>query len=243
MLSIRGIFFNSAKFGSHKTLKFMLSFGYSVNMQDIDNKKTALHYAVEYSSVETIRFLLERSASKYKKDINGNTPLHYAAEQRNLAILSNLFSFYQDFLIVNSSGESPIDIARRHNNIVFIEYYEMFSSLTAKNASQIYINELVKLMHDKEVDLKDAFTCPITFDHIPKKPCAVSGSRRWWQIYESGHLRKCHSDPLTREILDPLDIVPLDANALEKFYEIQKNKLLFNKKPMTCIKGKDLKPV
>ena len=58
-----------------------------------------------------MRLLLKYSASPNAKDNTGNTPMHMAVAQRNVAMVRLLDTYNADARIPNMDGVSAIDIA------------------------------------------------------------------------------------------------------------------------------------
>ncbi|KAI3340262.1 hypothetical protein F4824DRAFT_497212 [Ustulina deusta] len=72
-------------------VKFLISKGADINLRDT-YQRTALHRAVNQSSLSTVNFLLERKARPDAKDDSGITPFDLAAQAQNKAIVQSLLS-------------------------------------------------------------------------------------------------------------------------------------------------------
>lgn len=66
---------------------------FSVN----DNGKNILHIAVVRGSPEDLKQLLDVGLDVNQKDKFGNTPLHYALNRRNRAIILELLKYRSEF--------------------------------------------------------------------------------------------------------------------------------------------------
>jgi len=61
-----------------------ISKGFSVDVKDAIYEKTALHWAAERGREDIVRTLLSHGANVLARDMFGETPLHYAAENGHL---------------------------------------------------------------------------------------------------------------------------------------------------------------
>lgn len=220
----RALFFEAALSGSTKSLNRYISSFYSVNTIDFNTERTALHFAVLGQNKENIFYLLSKNASRYAVDCYGNTPLHYAALSTDTSIISVLFSCFEDLNILNNSGSSPLALARSIDNRALIDFATPLILATRAYGSKVYLKQLHEKFSEDLVSLDDIFCCPITFDLLPTRPCAVRGSSRWWQVYNYDSLIKCRNNPLTNEELSINNIVLLDRDELKAFYEEVKSK-------------------
>jgi ankyrin repeat protein len=82
-----------------------------------------LHLAALYGDTDIVELLLSKAANVNQMDRNGNTPLHYVAEnavpqerqdaaRKTLALLIDKGA---DIRIVNAKGQTPLDVAYAHN--------------------------------------------------------------------------------------------------------------------------------
>jgi ankyrin repeat protein len=71
---------------------------------DEKNKFTLLHMAVARNYPEIAELLLEKGADPNIKDCEGNTPLHFAAEENNLSLLKLLSKKGGNINAVNNYG-------------------------------------------------------------------------------------------------------------------------------------------
>ncbi len=94
-----------------------------------ENKRNALHYAVIYYNLNTVRFLLENGFSANEKDSEGNTPLHYAVESNLLECVKMLQSKGADLNILNNNKQNVLHLAVKNDNA------EMAGFLVKKGAN------------------------------------------------------------------------------------------------------------
>lgn len=73
-----------------KVLKRILEHKPNVNHVTTDDKRTALHWAAEYSNINLVQLLLVNGADANLKDVEDKTPLMIAKEGRNRAVVSLL---------------------------------------------------------------------------------------------------------------------------------------------------------
>ena len=90
--------------------------GSSLEAADNPTGTTMLGNATRSGRLATVRYLLEQGADRDKGDIDGYTPLHWAAISGQLEIAMLLMRYGADLNAMNDSGESPIDLAVRFGN-------------------------------------------------------------------------------------------------------------------------------
>ncbi|TPX38093.1 hypothetical protein SmJEL517_g00123 [Synchytrium microbalum] len=94
--------------------------GYIANLYEINKRglappvdsvnkdnQTALILASQSSMTRTSDYLLTLGNKFDSKDVNGNTPLHYAAENTNIDLVNLLLKAGADPLAANTAGETP----------------------------------------------------------------------------------------------------------------------------------------
>ncbi len=113
-------------------VKFLLQ-NTQINPNITDNQgMTALHHAVIKQDSEGIELLIEKKADTNIRDLDGNIPLHYAAQKNLEDVISYRFEKLQhpemisivDYLIlsgsdlnaINKNGKTPYDIAQENSN-------------------------------------------------------------------------------------------------------------------------------
>ena len=74
--------------------------------------KTALHYAVEKSSSETVAFLIAQKADIEARDMAELTPLHTAIKARLVAMVSQLLEQGADSAAMDLAGDDALAVAR-----------------------------------------------------------------------------------------------------------------------------------
>lgn len=82
-------------------------------LASVDNKgRSPLHIAIEEKSPEAIvQILVRKEAELNKKDMDGNTPLHYALNNGNYGSAKVIINAGADIFIRNKDGMSPLYIA------------------------------------------------------------------------------------------------------------------------------------
>ncbi len=82
-------------------------------LASVDNKgRSPLHIAIEEKSPEAIiQILVKKEAELDKKDMDGNTPLHYALNNGNYGAAKVIVNAGADIFIRNKDGMSPLYIA------------------------------------------------------------------------------------------------------------------------------------
>ena len=123
-LTLLGI---AAHYGQYEVVKSLIKHGAEINALSHSNlsfipKNTALHAAIAgVKSKEVIEFLLTNGAEPNITDSEGNTPLHIAAFEGNIAIAELLIKNGAKTKH-NNSGKTPIEIAEERGNSEFINF-------------------------------------------------------------------------------------------------------------------------
>ncbi|XP_047202178.1 arf-GAP with SH3 domain, ANK repeat and PH domain-containing protein 3 isoform X2 [Girardinichthys multiradiatus] len=119
-------------------------------------KETALHLAVrleERSSLALVDFLCQNSNCLEKKTMEGNTALHYCVLHHKPESLKLLLKAKASTHIVNSSGETALDIAKRLQHTHCIELLELAQS--GKFNSQIHVEYMWETQSQEFYDSED----------------------------------------------------------------------------------------
>lgn len=106
----------AVRYDRFEILKFLIhefDFKKTVNTE---NKRNALHYAVIYYNLNTVRFLLDNGFSPNEKDSEGNTPLHYAVANNLLECVRMLQSQGADLNILNNNKQNALHFAVKNDN-------------------------------------------------------------------------------------------------------------------------------
>ena len=74
---------------------------------------TALIWAVSVNEIPAAKFLLQQGAEVNAKAIGGWRALHYAADNRNAALVDILLANSADALLRTDADETPADLARK----------------------------------------------------------------------------------------------------------------------------------
>ena len=81
-----------------------------VNMVDEESEMSALHYAVDRGVKEAVEILLKRGANVNSQDIDGMTPIMYAAVCDHIEIIQLLKEAKADLTLKNTDGETVFDV-------------------------------------------------------------------------------------------------------------------------------------
>jgi ankyrin repeat protein len=76
--------------GREALVRALLTAGADTNAKDDENGCTPLHWAVEQGSEDAARALLAAGADKNATNNRGETPLHYAQQEGNAALVALL---------------------------------------------------------------------------------------------------------------------------------------------------------
>ena len=94
--------------------KELIASGVNVNVLDSINE-TPLHGACSWSQHEMIKFLLSHGANPNLFSTDGLTALHWACSHADAETVNILIKGGAK-IIPNEHGQSPLDIAKKHNN-------------------------------------------------------------------------------------------------------------------------------
>lgn len=98
--------YDASRKNNMEILYLLLRRGADVNA--ISHGETALHKVVQFNNLKFAQVLLKAGAKPNIQDeIRGNTPLHYATNARNSAMISLLMSYGADMEIANNTGDTP----------------------------------------------------------------------------------------------------------------------------------------
>jgi ankyrin repeat protein len=103
--------------------------GFAINDGVMPLTLSALHACndVNHSPVfaERVTRLLLTHGATIIPDSNGNTPLHYACGNGNLACVESLMSYGADYMCKNNYGVTPYDMAMHFKRFNVIDYFDM----------------------------------------------------------------------------------------------------------------------
>jgi ankyrin repeat protein len=100
--------------------KFLLDNGAYIDIID-DNNNSLVHIAIKYNYVDIICMLLDYDASNIGKkilsikNIDKNTPLHYAVLLHNQLIVKKILDYDSNTNDINEQGYNPLHLAVLHN--------------------------------------------------------------------------------------------------------------------------------
>ncbi|KAI0436779.1 ankyrin repeat-containing domain protein [Xylaria telfairii] len=131
-----------------KMVEFLLSHDADPNIPSTKNNRTPLQVAVDMRSSEgsqkraddrlrIIKLLLKHGADSNQTDILGNTPLHTAASNGDLAVVQLLLDpIYKTWVdLPGRHGQTPVAVAAQHRRIsVITELVSRGASVTSKGA-------------------------------------------------------------------------------------------------------------
>ncbi|KAG7213414.1 hypothetical protein KM043_002699 [Ampulex compressa] len=112
-----------ACYGDHtEVIKYLLQMGAKIDAKTMD-KWQPLHSACRWNNVESAAILIENGADINAQSEGDQTPLHLVTSSSYISAALQLFLLNPDInpLLINSSGDTAQDIARRTG-----KYYPMF---------------------------------------------------------------------------------------------------------------------
>ena len=108
-----------AAYGSKELYEYIANKTGQIDNRTSRLENTALHYSAEFGNVGVFQFLIENSDDKNPRNIDGITPLHYAARQQNietkhgrLEICKAILAHVTDKNPRNNIGDTVLHIER-----------------------------------------------------------------------------------------------------------------------------------
>lgn len=153
------------------------------------NKKTLLRYAVKFSTVDIMQFLLKEGWDLNQADEDGNTLLHYAARCNRREVMEYLIKKELDVNCFNKEGLTPLHVATEshHNQRQCIElllgHGACVTDSTQKERRNLLhlvcknspVSRIAYSMHILDVEVKYSLTLmPLPWLLI-EKGCDVNG--------------------------------------------------------------------
>lgn len=139
------------EYGTLEELKELLKQGADINNIDDDFRATPLHRAISRRQNEKALYLLEQGADTTIQAIEGDTPLHYAAEYNNIIVAKAILEKDTKSLhIANKNGQQPLRIAIGNANKSPFPMVELFLQKGA-DKNHGYNLEMVKMLNIDEL--------------------------------------------------------------------------------------------
>ncbi|MBN2145629.1 MAG: ankyrin repeat domain-containing protein [Candidatus Aureabacteria bacterium] len=87
---------------------------------------------------KTVKLLISKGTDVNKKDINGDTPLHYASQGGSLDAVKVLLSEGTDINAKNRWGMTPFDtvLSRKYPSPSLVEFYESIGAKRNKRTKK-----------------------------------------------------------------------------------------------------------
>ncbi|KAF7201380.1 ankyrin repeat domain-containing protein 66 [Nothobranchius furzeri] len=130
----------AAAAGNIGNVKKLLAQKYNPNQRDIDwGDKTPLHWAAAKGHTEVVRILVEHGARPCLKTEHGWTPVHFAAEAGQLAVLQLLHSVHAPMDKEDCCREKPVRLAEIYGHrgcVQFLKKAETECQAYRKKAAQ-----------------------------------------------------------------------------------------------------------
>jgi len=111
---------NAARAGDISKMRELLTIGADIKETVVGN--TALHYAVFYSHINAVQFLVEEAGANINaQNLSGQTPLNWAVERNNMELTSLLLEYGADPDIVDKTGATALHKAAGSGNLEIIK--------------------------------------------------------------------------------------------------------------------------
>ena len=120
---------NAANRGRVDMVQYFINKGIKVNVQDVHNKKTALHYACKsdygYFNFNAVDCLVKNGADTNIQDATGYTPLHYAAKDGHYKTTKYLIQHSARANITTHKGDKAYDFTLMFANAKLPAYLDL----------------------------------------------------------------------------------------------------------------------
>ena len=153
----------AAKCGSSKICKLIVEVhkGLDINNKDY-NGNTPIHFAVEESQLETVKYLFDKGGDLNSDDDEEDTPLHAAARFGNTEVVEFILEKVVDKNPTNKNGDTPLNEAAKKGfleivKLLFISggdlnYRNIERDTPLHTAAMNGHTEVVKFILEKVVD-------------------------------------------------------------------------------------------
>ena len=111
----------AVRYDRSEILKYLIQEFDCKNLVNTENKRNALHYAVIYYNLDTVRYLLKNGLSVNEKDIEGNTPLHYAVSNQLKECVSVLLVNGANPNLLNNNNQNALHLAVKNDNAALVK--------------------------------------------------------------------------------------------------------------------------
>ena len=129
---------NAAKSNNIIELENLLNKGVNVNEEWLAGS-TALYEAVRVnSSIETVRFLLDKGANVNKGISNGWKPIAVAVDNSNIRMVKLLIDYGADLAVLNPDRKTPLRIAEENG---YSDIARMLRKAEQKQYDNLYVKE------------------------------------------------------------------------------------------------------
>lgn len=95
--------------------------GGDINEKYVPNESSPLHFAICFSSMKTVEYLISHGAIVNNRSNSGDAPLHFAAKNGRLEVVKYLIEKGADVNQLNINKESPLFFAIKNNREKVVE--------------------------------------------------------------------------------------------------------------------------
>lgn len=148
--------------GFTSIIAYFLAKGYEINSPDTNGMTCLMWAAFRIKTSDPTRLLITLGASLNLTDRNRNTALHWAVYYRNRTAFQLLIKAGANVFIENSSGDTPLDIARKLRLYWFSKKLEEI--VNEKELSNK--NLFVRIVKDEEIRKWIIFALPFLIYYL-----------------------------------------------------------------------------
>ncbi|KAG9350865.1 hypothetical protein JZ751_024754 [Albula glossodonta] len=117
------------KLGNPALAEALLQANADPNVRDPLGGLTALHDTARDGYADTLQVLVDHGADVNIQDSDGNLPLHLAAREGNLDVVTFLFPRTAEPMRRNTQGKTAYDMATMHNRLQTAQWIQEYLDL------------------------------------------------------------------------------------------------------------------
>lgn len=136
-------------FGEYQIVELLIKNSSNVDYQDTKYEYTALHYAINSGYNNIIKLLIDNNANINLQDFEGNTPLHFIINEKNIEIFKYIIENPKlNANLWNIKNELPLHLLLK-SDIIYSELIELLIPKTDLNIQDIDGNTCLHLITKK----------------------------------------------------------------------------------------------
>jgi ankyrin repeat protein len=171
-----------------KMVEMLLNKGAKLELTDVDDGWTALHYASHSGCQESVKQLIDKGANIEARTNINETSLHLAAKNNNIDVLKLLIEKQAQIEAKTDNEETTLHLAVKHNSLDVVKFLiEKGANIEAKtneNKTSVYLAttlnhvSIVECLAEKNCLMKDALNLAVEKNFVEIAKCLLSHQSR-----------------------------------------------------------------